>query len=109
MLQMVPKLSKDKASALQASADCTCPRKLRRLFHESGSGSSGCRGSSGSASSSSGGEPTSATLTPAQRMLLLQGHFGRSKSGKPSNQAKLSRHLYHLVTALDPQGLIKDI
>jgi hypothetical protein len=92
MLQTVPKMSRDKANALLSSADCTCPIKLRSLL----------------LGDDTAGDADAAPAVRNQRRLLLQSHFGKGKSGKPINQAKLSRQLYSLVTSVDPQALLSE-
>lgn len=86
MLQAVPGMSRERAQTLLQDPDCTCPRKLRRMFHSADSG--------GQAAELEG------------RMLRLQGKFGKTKTGKVSNRAKLSKLLYQLVTATDENGSI---
>jgi hypothetical protein len=90
MLQMVPLMSKDKAQALLKNSDVSCPRKLRRLFHHHP-------------------DPAVAALPPEKRMLLLQNQFGPGKTGKTMNQAKLSKHLYHVVTSVDPNASVNNV
>ena len=109
MLQMVPGVSKDRAQALLKHPECTCPRKLFRMFHHSNPNNGN---SSSSYSSSDTGNTTrnmnAEILPPAKRALLLQNHFGTSKTGKVTNQAKLSRHIYNLFSELEPNTLINN-
>jgi hypothetical protein len=89
MLQMIPKVSKAKAQAFLQNEAYSCPRKVYETFHSSA-------------------DPC-ALLPLEQKKLHLQGQFGGGKSGTVRNEAKLSRHVYNLMTATDPDALIADV
>jgi len=90
MLQMIPKVSKAKAQAFLQNEQYSCPRKVYDTFHSSA-------------------DPLVAQLPLEQKKLLLQQQFGSGRSGVKKNEAKLSRHVYNLMTATDPDALISDI
>mmetsp|Transcript_6581 Transcript_6581/g.11046 ORF Transcript_6581/g.11046 Transcript_6581/m.11046 type:complete len:439 (-) Transcript_6581:46-1362(-) len=69
----------------------SCPSKLFDVFHGNT-------------------DPEISQLPAKQQMLLLQGAFGtEKKSGTTRNHSKLSKQLYNLMTALEPEGLIADL
>ena len=90
MLQMVPMMSKHKAQALLLNESYSCPRKLFNFFHNNP-------------------DPEVAQLPPVKKMLLLQNEFGKSKSGAVKKEAKLSKHLYNLMTSTEPDAVICDV
>lgn len=87
---MIPLVSKEKAQILVSKDEYSCPRKVLNIFHHNG-------------------DDMIAMMPPSKRMLLLQNSFGEDKSGAVRNHAKLSKHIYNLMTATDPDALISDI
>ena len=94
MLQMLPLMSKDKAQTLIAQSNFSCPQHLLRHIHHNT-------------------DPEIAQLSNEQKKLLLQNAFGARKSGKNgvvvSKQVKLSKHVYNLVTSMEPEELISKV
>ena len=90
MLQMIPQMSKEKALTLIQQEDCSCPKKLFNYLHNNQ-------------------DAAFAQLPVAKKVLVFQSHFGKSKSGAPKNQPKLSKHVYNMMTSFDPEAIIADV
>jgi len=94
MLQMLPLMSKDKAQTLISQSNFSCPQHLLRHIHHNA-------------------DPEIAQLSAEQKKLLFQNAFGARKSGKNgvvvSKQVKLSKHVYNLMTSMEPEELINKV
>ena len=93
MLQMLPLMSKDKAQTLIAHQAFSCPQHLLHHLHHNT-------------------DPEISGLSTENKKLLLQHAFGArkgSKNGTVQKQAKLSKHVYNLMTSTEPEDLISKV
>lgn len=93
MLQMVPLMSKDKAQVLVSQPAFSCPLHLIQYIHNNE-------------------DPEIRALSAENKKLLLQGVFGSRKAKNGvcvSKQVKLSKHVYNLVTSVEPEELISKV
>lgn len=83
MLQMVPLLSKEKAIALVSNREYSSVKRVYDLL-------------------------TNPEEPEKKRMTLLQTSFGKTKGGTIRNEAKLSTHIYKMMTTKDPEALVQE-
>ena len=83
MLQMVPMLSKEKAIALVSNNGFSSLKRVYSLL-------------------------TNPDEPEKKRMTLLQASFGKTKGGAVRNEAKLSTHIYKMMTTKDPEALVQE-
>ena len=86
-------MSKDKAQTLISQPSYSCPQHLLRYIHHNP-------------------DTEISTLSTEHKKLLLQSAFGARKGGKSGvvqKQVKLSKHVYNLVTSMEPEELISKV
>ena len=83
MLQMLPLMSKEKANSFISNPAYSC---IKRVFSTLNDES----------------EPEK------KRMSLVQNEFGKTKNGTQRNESKLAKHVFKLMTVVDPAALLQE-